>query len=178
MSKDPLSKGFSLQHELFVVDASLSVPLDEGGKEAIASSLVKALLASLGMKELGPLQVYPATDLRAPGWTFLQPITTSHISGHYFVWPAGEPNIHIDIYSCASVNWRRAMVVLSRLLPLANWKATFVRRTWGHDGRQTLEITGLGATVLSEIPLQGHENAPAQRLRVLDGIDLTVPAYR
>ena len=131
MPKDPSPKGFSLQHELFVVDASLRVPLNEGEKEAIANSLVKALLAGLGMKKLGPLQIYPATDLRAPGWTFLQPITTSHNRGHYFVWPMGDPNIHIDIYSCASVNWRRAMSVLSRTLPLANWKATFVRRAWG-----------------------------------------------
>src|SRR3989339_521931 len=110
------------------------------------------LLSTLKMKKLGPLEIYPATDLLAPGWSFLQPITTSHISGHYFDEPNGQPHIHMDIYSCQGFDWKVALITLTKHLPLGLWQATFINRAINShnssgDKRSVLDIRGSGEKV-------------------------------
>lgn len=43
---------------------------------------IDEVLSALGMTPLGELGIYPAVDQSAPGWSFIQPITTSHVSAH------------------------------------------------------------------------------------------------
>lgn len=141
-----------LEHHHFILDAQLLQPLDASRQNSITESLVSDLLQKLEMKELGPMQIYPATDKRAPGWSFVQPITTSHISGHYFEGPGRHPHIHLDIYSCQGFDWMMALSVLSTHLPLGIWHATFINRNIDVDNnrieaRTILDIQGTGPSI-------------------------------
>lgn len=121
-------------------------------------NFIDALLATLRMEELGPLQIFPATDLRAPGWSFLQPITTSHIAGHYFEKPGKHPHIRLDMYSCESVNWKKLVEVLDEHLGMGLWRATFIDRQIDEKKRAAMHISGEGNTVLDELDLLDHDN--------------------
>lgn len=48
----------------------------------IMRRFIDEVLSALGMTPLGELGIYPAVDQSAPGWSFIQPITTSHVSAH------------------------------------------------------------------------------------------------
>jgi hypothetical protein len=121
---------------------------------ASTKRLVDDLLKSLGMEKLGPLQIYWATDQRAPGWSFIQPITTSHISGHYFEKPGKSPHIHIDIYSCDKVNYRKVLDVLHRHLQFSEWSANFITRDTKHMQRAVQHLSGNGKNVTVEHTLR------------------------
>jgi len=149
---------FGLRHEIFVLDAHLKAALDQSRAKEITIKLVDALLMSLRMEELGELQIYPATDLRAPGWSFIQPITTSHISGHYFEKPGRSPHIRMDFYSCCMVDWMKTINVVHEHLGLADWRGTFIDRQIEQDAvRRTLDIAGEGDRILFEAPLKAHD---------------------
>lgn len=149
---------FGLLHEIFILDAHLKNALDSTDPAPLVRQLVDALLTTLRMEELGKLQIYPATDQRAPGWSFIQPITTSHISGHYFEKPERRPNIHMDIYSCCSVNWMKSIDIINEYLHLADWRATFIDRQIEPGApRHMLEIAGEGGRIFSEATLQAHD---------------------
>lgn len=149
---------FSLQHEIFILDAYLNQPLDPSKMEIWTRTFIDALLATLRMEELGPLQIFPATDLRAPGWSFIQPITTSHIAGHYFEKPGKHPHIRLDMYSCESVNWKKLVEVLHEHLDMGLWRATFIDRQIDEKKRAAMHISGQGSTVLDELDLLDHDN--------------------
>jgi|GEM_PF-1007986 hypothetical protein len=151
-------KHFSLEHEIFILDAYLEKPLDPSKMESWTRGLIDALLATLRMEELGPLQIFPATDLRAPGWSFIQPITTSHIAGHYFEKPGKHPHIRLDMYSCESVNWKKLVEVLDEHLGMGLWRATFIDRQIDEKKRAAMHISGEGSSVLDELDLLDHEN--------------------
>ncbi|MCF7845108.1 MAG: hypothetical protein K9M03_04765, partial [Kiritimatiellales bacterium] len=127
----PAPSNFALFHEIFILDAYIQKKLDESQKESITRNLVSDLLTALRMDPLGDLQIFDAADLRAPGWSFLIPITTSHIGGHYFESPGRLPNLRIDTYSCASVNWRKLIDILHKHIGLERWRATFIDRQIG-----------------------------------------------
>lgn len=148
----PAPSAFALLHQVFVLDAYLKRRVPAAGADTLVRSLVTDLLKTLHMRELGPLQIYPATDPRAPGWSFLQPITTSHVSGHYFDCEDGSPHIRIDIYSCATVQWRKAISAIHKHLSLGEWRATFIDRQIDDTSaeRLVLDIRGNGKTVLDE----------------------------
>lgn len=148
---------FTLQHEIFVLDAYLREPLDHNQMESWTRGFVDALLATLRMEELGPLQIYPATDLRAPGWSFIQPITTSHIAGHYFEKPGKHPHIRLDMYSCESVNWKKLITVMDDFLHMGLWRATFIDRQIDEGPRAAIHISGEGNTILDELDLLDHD---------------------
>lgn len=133
--------------------------------EPITTSLIGDLLSVLGLEELGPLELFEAVDLRAPGWSFLQPITTSHISGHYFEKPGNHPHIHMDFYSCDSVDWHQIAAVVDKHLSLADWRASFITRGWGAESREYTDIAGLGGQVVTETPLTA--NVTPVRMRSL-----------
>lgn len=139
----PTSDHFGLLHEIFVLDAHLTKALDESKAVEITRKLIDALLTALRMEELGELQIYPAVDDRAPGWSFIQPITTSHISGHYFEKPGRNPHIRMDFYSCCTVNWMKVIEILNEHLGIADWRATFVdRQIEQGNHRRVLDIAG------------------------------------
>lgn len=142
---------FGLLHEIFVLDAHLSKALDCSKAEHTTRKLVDALLTALRMEELGELQIYPAVDARAPGWSFIQPITTSHISGHYFEKPGRNPHIRMDFYSCCTVNWMKIIEILNTHLSLLDWRGTFIDRQIEQSAvRRILDIAGEGERITYE----------------------------
>ncbi len=139
-----------LNHEMFILDANLKHVLDQSKMNEITKNLIKDLLAKLGMLELGPLAIFDATDPRAPGWSFIQPITTSHVSGHYFVEPNGtNPNIHMDFYSCSSFDWKDVVEIVDKHLALAKWHGNFLYRKDIMVDRGVWEISGDGSQIFS-----------------------------
>ena len=161
---------FALKHEVFLLDANLQAPLDQTHMEPITQNLILSLLEVLGLVELGPLELYPATDLRAPGWSFLQPITTSHISGHYFEKPGKHPHLHMDIYSCDSIEWRKIVSVVDGHVGLADWQGSFVVRNWGDMDRQYIDLAGLGAEIKHERTFAPMPSKTPRRQRVVAGV--------
>ena len=148
---------FTLEHEIIVLDAYLKKALDPSHMEEWTRKFIDSLLATLRMEELGPLQIYPALDLRAPGWSFIQPITTSHIAGHYFEKPGKSPHIRMDIYSCCSINWRKVIQVCNEHMNLGLWRATFIDRQIDERARATSHISGEGNLILDELDLLDHD---------------------
>ncbi|MCA9370888.1 MAG: hypothetical protein KC680_02930 [Candidatus Peregrinibacteria bacterium] len=147
---------FKLEHEIFILDAYLKDPLDQSQMESWTRKFIDAILGALRMEELGPLQIYPALDLRAPGWSFIQPITTSHISGHYFEKPGKHPHIRLDCYSCASINWKKIIKVCDEFMHMGLWRATFINRQIDEGQRDAFHISGEGSMVLDELDLLDH----------------------
>ena len=142
---------FRLRHEIFVFDAYLEKPLNGMQRHAHAKQFIQEVLRVLKMEPLGAMQFHDAVDDRAPGWSFIQAITTSHISCHYFEKPGRKPHIRIDFYSCQSVDWRKVVTVAHRFLELENWRGTFIDRYLNEEGdRKILSIRGCGDAVLEE----------------------------
>lgn len=112
--------------------------------------MTDAILIALGMKALGDLAFFNAVDARAPGWSFVLPITTSHISGHYF--DDEKPNIRVDIYSCNKINIRVFIKILDQYLALTDWKGTFIKR-FILKNRESIEISGFGKEISRSVKL-------------------------
>ncbi len=147
----PAPSKFKLFHEIFILDAYLQRPLDESKKDTIVRELISDLLVALRMDELGPLRIFPAADLRAPGFSFLMPITTSHIGGHYFSKPGRLPHLRMDVYSCASVNWRKMIDTVHKHLALEKWRGTFIDRQIGDESERMMwDMHGVGDQVIGE----------------------------
>ena len=145
------SEPFRLEHQIVVLDAGLCEPLDCGRATAITRRFVDDLLNALGMDPLGELGIYPAVDERAPGWSFIQPITTSHVGAHYFEKPGDTPHLRLDAYSCETVDWRSLIRVCHRHFKLAEWRATFIdRQIDPQRERSVVDLAGTGPTVTSE----------------------------
>lgn len=143
-----------LVHEILVLDAFLTAPLDQSRYESITRGFITDLLNALQMEPLGELGIYPAVDQREPGWSFLQPITTSHVSAHYFENPGHRPHIRIDAYSCASIDWASLIQVCHEHFNLDDWCACFIDRQLERPyQRSVIELSGVGASVISEVPL-------------------------
>jgi hypothetical protein len=138
-----MKKGLVLEHRQFILDANLKNYLPVNFKK-FTKMFIKKLLKSLEMKELGLLKIYGAKDARAPGFTFLQPITTSHISGHYFSKPGQSPHIHLDIYSCKSFSWKTVILLAHQFFVLGDWNANYINRSLSKK-RSYLSIKGSGA---------------------------------
>lgn len=142
---------FQLEHQILILDAHLREPLDCSRYETITRRFIDDLLYALGMDPLGELGIYPAVDQRAPGWSFIQPITTSHVSAHYFEKPGRAPHIRLDAYSCETVDWQNLIHVCHRHFTLADWRATFIDRQIETQLKRTVvDLTGTGPRVTSE----------------------------
>jgi len=145
---------FALLHQIFVLDAHLETSLDCDNREPITHHFIEDFLHVLGLEPLGPLGIYAAVDDRAPGWSFIQPITTSHISAHYFEKPGKFPHIRIDAYSCDQVDWEKLVAVCHRHFNLSNWRATFIDREINTElSRSVLDIEGHGECVKRQLAL-------------------------
>lgn len=143
-----------LVHEILVLDAFLAAPLDVRRYRSITRDLISDLLNELGMEPLGQLGIYPAVDLRQPGWSFIQPITTSHVSAHYFENPGDRAHIRIDAYSCAAIDWAGLIAVCHAHLQFDEWFACFIDRQLDKpQQRRVFELAGNGKTVASKMSL-------------------------
>jgi hypothetical protein len=101
-------------------------------------------------------------DQRAPGWSFIQPITTSHVSAHYFEKPGRTPHIRLDAYSCETVDWKNLVHICHRHFTLGDWRATFIdRQIETRRERAVVDLTGTGSRVTSECKLL--PNSPIDR---------------
>jgi len=148
------AKSLNLVHEILVLDAFLAKPLDQGRYTSITRDFMSDLLNVLGMETLGELGIFPAVDQREPGWSFIQPITTSHVSAHYFENPSRRPHIRIDAYSCAAIDWNSLIQVCHEHFELDDWCACFIDRQLERPyQRSVVELAGAGANVTSEILL-------------------------
>ncbi len=145
-----------LHHNLFVLDANLVRPLSNLTGSRMSAQIVGQLLMALNMQRLCTFRFYKATDLRAPGFSFFQPITTSHISGHYFKIRGEDPHIHLDIYSCKPFDWKLIMPLLNTHLNFREWSANYICRSVSGI-RNYCEIRGKNKNILSEICLAGKK---------------------
>ncbi len=146
-----------LVHEMLVLDAFLTAPLDDRRFQAITRDFICDMLKELGMEPLGELGIYPAVDLREPGWSFIQPITTSHVSAHYFENPGSRPHVRLDAYSCATIDWTTLLAVCHKHLRLADWFGCFIERQLDKPHkRRVVELAGNGRTVVSKHSLSSH----------------------
>ena len=145
----------ALVHEMLVLDAFLEAPLLQSRHRLITRQFVAELLDVLGMEALGELGIWPAVDEREPGWSFIQPITTSHVSAHYFRNPGGRPHLRLDAYSCASIDFRNLVRLCHQHFRLTDWCASFINRELDLPGqRRVVDIAGFGDIVRSEVSLQ------------------------
>lgn len=162
---EPEIEPLHLVHHILVLDAFLAAPLDCRQHVEITRRFIDEVLGVLGMQPLGELGIYPAVDQRAPGWSFIQPITTSHISAHYFEKPGRMPHIRLDAYSCESIDRDRLINLCHKHFRLGDWHATFIdRRIDRTADRTVVDLTGVGKQVLSECLLSPSE--PENRLEV------------
>lgn len=147
----PTTESFRLEHQILVLDACLRAPLDQDRSDTITRRFVDDLLKTLGMDPLGDLGVYAAVDDRAPGWSFIQPITTSHVGAHYFEKPGLHPHLRLDAYSCESVDPVGLIRVCHRHFVLGSWRATFIDREIDARRRRcVIELGGNGPDVTIE----------------------------
>ncbi len=134
-------------HKIFVLDALLTNVLDESDPNGFCKTYFGTLLKTIGMKELAPMSVSPTADLAAPGFSGVQELTTSHTSFHYF-WephhPTKNPNVHIDLYSCAPFSYEDVIRVAHEHFGFATWTGNFIERTQDPRERITLELVGEG----------------------------------
>ncbi len=160
------NSSFAILHQIFVLDAHLEKSLDTEAQEPITRNFIADFLNALGLDPLGPLGIYPAVDERAPGWSFIQPITTSHISAHYFEKPGKAPHIRIDAYSCDQVDWEELVRVCHTHFSLADWRGTFIDREIDPlENRPVVDISGVGSTVIKQRVLN-----PAKLNRLMSAI--------
>jgi hypothetical protein len=147
----PVEPGTILSHRIFVLDGPIPL-LDESHSQELTIAYTDDLLRGLKMERLGPLEFYPAIDLRAPGWSWIQPISTSHTSGHYWSAP-GHPNIHIDVYSCMPFSWEEVVRVVHEHFRLLDWTGTLVMREQDLRERAAMHIIGKGKDILRRVEL-------------------------
>jgi len=90
-----------------------------------AESFVKDLLVATDMKPLGPLIWSGAEDLDFPGQSFVQMITTSHLSLHYF---SDINEIYFDLYSCKDFNPEKVVELINSYFGLTNYHGIVYKR--------------------------------------------------
>lgn len=116
-----------LEHIHMTVNAKISpnfkaLPKDE------AQRFVNDLMKAIKMKPLGPLNWADAEDLDFPGQSFVQMITTSHCSIHYFTDKDGTNEIHFDLYSCRCFDVKKVIELLNKKFGLVSWHGILYQR--------------------------------------------------
>ena len=118
-----------LEHIHMTVNAKVSPDFKELPR-ADTERFVKRLLAEIDMKPLGPLNWADAEDLEFPGQSFVQMITTSHCSLHYF----SETNdIYFDLYSCREFDTEKVVRLLDERFGLGSWHGILYTRAMGGE---------------------------------------------
>ena len=141
-------------HKIFFLDAKLKSVLDESDVRGFCKKYFSDLLDAIKMFPLAPMSASPAADLGAPGFSGVQELTTSHTSFHYF-WepnhPTKNPNVHIDLYSCAPFEYRDLIRVANRHFDMEEWMGTLVERTIDSAKRSVMQVSGRGGDVLESV---------------------------
>ncbi|MFA4982974.1 MAG: S-adenosylmethionine decarboxylase [Candidatus Micrarchaeia archaeon] len=99
-----------LCHLHLTINAKVALEGRELPKER-CEKFVRKLLKAADMKPLCPLCYADATDEGNPGQSFVQMITTSHCSLHYF---SKRGEIYFDLYSCKKFNPEKIVSLVHR----------------------------------------------------------------
>jgi len=126
-----------LEHIHLTVNAKID-PNFIGLPKADAQRFVDRLLNAVNMKPLGPLNWAMAEDLDFPGQSFVQMITTSHCSIHFF---SDMNEIYFDLYSCRSFEAEKVIGLLDEKFGLREWHGILYTRATG----QRPQVKALGS---------------------------------
>lgn len=152
-------------HRIFLLDAHLESLVDESNPSEFCEFYFNEVMEATQMKPLAPMSVCPTMDPRAPGFSGVQPLTTSHTSFHYF-WepqtPGGDPNVHLDLYSCSPFSYEDIIRVAHKHFGLGVWTGTFIDRDLDPRKRLTLQLRGKGDAVLEQLVLTTGKEAPSR----------------
>lgn len=96
-----------------------------------AKRFVDMLLEKINMKPLGELNWADAEDLEFPGQSFVQMITTSHCSLHFFDHKDGDNEVYFDLYSCKSFDADKVVQMLDEKFGLQEWHGMLYTRASG-----------------------------------------------
>lgn len=113
-----------LTHLHLVVNAKIGPDFKELTREK-TQEFVDELMRITDMKPLGPLNWSDAVDLDFPGQSFVQMITTSHCSLHYF---SDTREIYFDLYSCKKFEPERVIGLLDQYFDLKDWHGIVYNR--------------------------------------------------
>jgi len=102
--------GSTLSHLHLMVNANVDQSLSEIPRDR-ANDFINELMKITDMKPLGSLIWSNAEDLDFPGQSFVQMITTSHCSLHFF---SDTHEIYFDLYSCKKFDPNKVMVSLKQ----------------------------------------------------------------
>lgn len=127
----------SLTHLHLAVNAVASREFSEMDRDN-AEEFVRKLMEVARMKPLGPLLWSGAADPRYPGQSFVQMITTSHCSVHFF---SGTGEIYFDLYSCKKFEPERVIELLRGHFGIQSWHGILYRRENGGGG-EIKEVRG------------------------------------
>ena len=151
-------------HKIFLLDGTLEDLIDEKNPQEFARHYFTELLEAIDMQPLAPMSVSPAADLKAPGFSGIQELTTSHTSFHYF-WEPGiddpHPNIHIDLYSCAPFSYNDVIRIAHKHFRFQSWIANCIDRHLESSQRMTIQLTGTHDRILHKTPLLLHSRQNA-----------------
>ena len=154
-------------HKIFFLDAVLKDVIDESNPQEFCRQYFGELLETIQMKPLAPMSVSPAADLEAPGFSGVQELTTSHTSFHYF-WephaPGHNPNVHLDLYSCAPFSYEDVIRVAHKYFNFDSWTGNFVERMVDPRDRVSLLIQGEGDRIIESTAMspQGVQHSAAK----------------
>lgn len=129
-----------LTHKHITVNAKID-PSFEALPREDAKRFVDELLVAIDMKPLGDMNWADAEDLEFPGQSFVQMITTSHCSLHYFDHKEGEKEIYFDLYSCKDFDTEKVIELLDRKFGLQNWHGILYTRATDKEP-EMLQIEG------------------------------------
>jgi|SRR3989338_752881 len=113
-----------LEHLHLTVNAKINPSGSHFSKEK-AQAFIDELMEVTDMKPLGPLNWSDAVDLDFPGQSFVQMITTSHTSLHYF---SSTNEIYFDLYSCKFFEIKRVIELLHRTFGIVEWHGSLYNR--------------------------------------------------
>ena len=133
MTKEPLA------HLHMIINAKISHGYGKLTKQR-AQGLVNEILRESGMKPLGAIHWADAEDLDFPGQSFVQMITTSHCSLHYF---SDKDEIYFDLYSCKSFDPEAIIAILKKKMRMTRWRGLIYDRVSGMHS-SLLEISSKG----------------------------------
>jgi S-adenosylmethionine/arginine decarboxylase-like enzyme len=119
-----------LEHIHLTVNAKVD-PSFKALPRAEAKRFVDVLLKEINMKPLGKLNWAEAEDLEFPGQSFVQMITTSHCSLHFFDHTDGTKEIYFDLYSCKEFDAETVIRRLDETFRLQEWHGSISTRAMG-----------------------------------------------
>ena len=127
-----------LDHIHITVNAKIS-PTFKALPKDDAQRFVDKLMKTVNMKPLGPLNWSDAEDLDFPGQSYVQMITTSHTSLHFFAHKDGSNEIYFDLYSCKEFDPKKVIKLLDETFGLEEWHGILYNRA-NHNAPQVKMI--------------------------------------